>query len=63
MVKQCDVVFLAVKPYQITAVLQEVAGEVNTDRHVIVSIAAGVVIKAMEEVNSLAHPLDYLVSK
>ena len=43
-------VFLAVKPYQIKAVLQEVVNEVVIDRHVIVSIAAGVVIKAMEEV-------------
>ena len=51
-VQQCDVIFLAVKPYQVKAVLQEVTSSVRSERHVVVSIVAGVTLKALEEVKS-----------
>lgn len=47
-VKNSDVVFIATKPEYVSIVLQEVRG-VLEDRHIIVSIAAGVTIKTLEE--------------
>lgn len=44
-----DVVFLSVKPYQIQSVLNDVKGVIN-DGHLIISIAAGVPLQAMESI-------------
>lgn len=47
--QQCDVLFLAVKPQQMGAVLQELRG-LTTARHLVVSIAAGVPLARMSAV-------------
>ncbi|KAM9832233.1 LOW QUALITY PROTEIN: pyrroline-5-carboxylate reductase 3 [Neosynchiropus ocellatus] len=43
-----DVVFVAVKPHLVPPVLAEIAGRV-TERHVLVSVAAGVTLETLEE--------------
>ncbi|XP_058493650.1 pyrroline-5-carboxylate reductase 3 isoform X1 [Solea solea] len=43
-----DVVFLAVKPHLIPPVLNEIAQHV-TDRHIVVSVAAGITLATLEE--------------
>lgn len=48
-VTACDVVFFGVKPYQIRDVLREVSPKINVSRHLVVSIAAGVTTKSLEE--------------
>lgn len=49
MVQESDVVFICVKPYLVGAVLDELKGVV-TEKHLLVSVAAGVPIIFMEEV-------------
>ena len=49
MVKRSRVVVISVKPHILPTVLKEVAPHVTED-HLIVSIAAGVTIKTIEEV-------------
>lgn len=46
-----DVVFVAVKPHLIPLVLNEISQHV-TDRHTIVSVAAGVTLATLEEVSA-----------
>ncbi len=49
-----DVVFVAVKPHLVPPVLNEISQHV-TDRHIIVSVAAGVTLATLEEVSALAR--------
>lgn len=49
-----DVVFVAVKPHLVPLVLNEISQHV-TDRHIIVSVAAGVTLSTLEEVSALAR--------
>ncbi len=48
LVKECDVLVLAVKPQVIDKVLEAVAGDVDPKRHLVISVAAGVPVSAME---------------
>ena len=52
--READVLFLAVKPQQMPAVLEELSGVV-TARHLVVSIAAGVPLKAMTRLGASAR--------
>lgn len=45
-------IFLAVKPHLVPAILREVAPHI-TREHVVVSVAAGVTIATLEEVRSI----------
>lgn len=45
-----DVVFVAVKPHLVPHVLSEISQDV-TERHIIVSVAAGVTLATLEEVS------------
>lgn len=49
-----DVVFVAVKPHLVPLVLNEISQHV-TDRHIIVSVAAGVTLATLEEVSAVAR--------
>lgn len=46
-----DVVFIAVKPHMVPHVLNEISPHI-TDRHIIVSVAAGITLAALEEVSA-----------
>jgi len=48
LVERCDLVVLAVKPHLIKSVLEELKGSLTSDRHTIVSIAAGVYLEMLE---------------
>lgn len=52
--READVLFLAVKPQQMPAVLEELSSVVSA-RHLIVSIAAGVPLKAMSRLGASAR--------
>ncbi|WP_151549581.1 MULTISPECIES: pyrroline-5-carboxylate reductase [Corynebacterium] len=58
-VEGVDVVFLAVKPYMIVDVLEEISDSLNenTEDAIVVSMAAGISLAAMEEVVSAGTPL------
>lgn len=47
-----DVVFVAVKPHLVPHVLSEISRDV-TERHIIVSVAAGVTLATLEEVSDV----------
>ena len=46
----CNVLFLAVKPHQIAGILLEVRQSL-TEQQLIVSVAAGITVEAIEKVN------------
>ena len=46
---RCDVVFLAVKPHILPGVLNECGAHVDVDRHLFVSVAAGVSARFIED--------------
>jgi pyrroline-5-carboxylate reductase len=48
LVKTCDVLVLAVKPQVIDKVLDAIGGDVDPKRHLVISVAAGVPVVAME---------------
>ena len=48
--RRCNILVIAVKPHLVAGVLSEVTGEV-TKGHLVLSIAAGVTLADMSEVN------------
>ena len=52
--KSCDIVFLGVKPYGIISLLEQIKSEIS-EYQIIVSMAAGVTVKAMEEALDGSH--------
>lgn len=48
-VRSAEIIFVAVKPYQIISVLEEIKGELNENK-LIISLVAGVDLPALEEV-------------
>jgi pyrroline-5-carboxylate reductase len=48
-VKYADLVILAVKPFQIKEVVLGIKDELNSQKHVVVSVVTGVLIKDMQE--------------
>ena len=52
MAESAEVLFVAVKPQYVGAVLREVA-PVLTDRHIVVSIAAGVTLQSLKASSAL----------
>ncbi|CAG9466656.1 unnamed protein product [Pedinophyceae sp. YPF-701] len=47
--EQCDVIFLAVKPFYMAPVLEALAPHIDTDRHLVVTVAAGIEIADYED--------------
>ena len=54
--KNCDVIFIAVKPYGVTQVLREMRPSLSKDT-LVVSIAAGITIADMEEAAGRGVPI------
>ena len=55
---KCDTVFLAVKPHVLPSVLREVVDSVDIERHLFVSVAAGVPSNFIEEGMSCSKSLN-----
>ncbi|KAJ8049614.1 Pyrroline-5-carboxylate reductase 3 [Holothuria leucospilota] len=51
--KFADIIFLACKPYQIQDVAKEISADLSTERHLVVSCAAGLPMINLESVSIL----------
>ena len=56
-VKESDLVVIAVKPYNIVSILDEIKDHLRPDNHILVSVTAGVSIKEIQEHIGLQLPL------
>jgi pyrroline-5-carboxylate reductase len=52
-----DLIIIAVKPYNIVSVLEELKDHFNPDRHLLISVTAGVTIKKIQEVTGTKIPV------
>ncbi|WMX15841.1 pyrroline-5-carboxylate reductase [Aureispira sp. CCB-E] len=46
-VQQADIIIIAVKPYKVAEVLQEIRPALNPQKHILVSVATGITIQTM----------------
>ncbi len=44
-IKESDIIIIAVKPYNIVSVLEELKDHLNPDKHLLISVTAGVTIQ------------------
>lgn len=56
-VKDSDLIVIAVKPYNIVGILEEIKENLNPEKHILVSVTAGVTIKEIREHIGLQLPL------
>jgi pyrroline-5-carboxylate reductase len=48
-IQDCEIIILAVKPKQVSAVLTEIRDRINSDKQILISVATGVSINEIEE--------------
>lgn len=56
-VRESNVIIIAVKPYNIVSVLEELKDHLNTEKHVLVSVTAGVTIEKIRGIAGLNIPV------
>lgn len=56
-VKQSDIILIAVKPYDIFAVLDEIKGHIDPKKHLLISVATGVSINQILDVIKVSPPI------
>ena len=56
-VKQSDIILIAVKPYDIFAVLEEIKDHIDPKKHLLVSVATGVSISQILDVIKVSLPI------
>jgi pyrroline-5-carboxylate reductase len=56
-IKGSDIIIIAVKPYNIVSILEEIKDHLTPERQILVSITAGIPISKIEEVTGLAMPV------
>jgi pyrroline-5-carboxylate reductase len=56
-VNNSDIVLIAVKPYDIFTVLEEIKGHIDPKRHIVISIATGITISQIKEVLKTSLPI------
>jgi pyrroline-5-carboxylate reductase len=56
-VKGSDIIVIAVKPYNIINVLQEIKNHLNPEKHLLISVTAGVTISQIQEVVRISVPI------
>jgi pyrroline-5-carboxylate reductase len=56
-VKNSDIVVIAVKPYNIISILDEIKNHLQPQRHILVSVTAGVTIKEIQEQIKVQMPI------
>jgi pyrroline-5-carboxylate reductase len=56
-VKESDLIVIAVKPYNIVNVLDEIKEHLNPEKHILISVTTGVTISQMREVIRISAPI------
>lgn len=56
-VKNSDIIVIAVKPYNLTGILDEIRQSIDPERHILVSVTAGVTINEISENLNLKLPV------
>jgi pyrroline-5-carboxylate reductase len=56
-VRESDLIVIAVKPYNIVSILDEIKKDLNPGNHILVSVTAGVTINEIQEQIKVALPL------
>ena len=56
-IKESDLIIIAVKPYNIISVLEELKDHLNPDKHKLISVTTGVTISKIEEVVGTRIPI------
>jgi len=56
-IKESDLIIIAVKPYNIVNVLEELKDHLNPDKHLLISVTAGVTISKIEDVVGTRIPI------
>jgi pyrroline-5-carboxylate reductase len=56
-VKESNIIIIAVKPYNIMSVLDEIKNTLNPDKHILVSITAGIMINDIKNALNIPVPL------
>jgi pyrroline-5-carboxylate reductase len=56
-VKESNVVVIAVKPYNIVEVLEEIKGHLDPGKHVLISVTAGTTLSHIQEVIGISMPV------
>lgn len=61
-VKDADIIILAVKPWRIESVIDQIRGELDYDKQIIVSVAAGLTFEQLNAFLTKNTEYDYLVT-
>jgi pyrroline-5-carboxylate reductase len=56
-VKQSDIILVAVKPYDVFTVLDEIKDHLKPGKHILISVATGVTISQIQDVIKISIPL------
>lgn len=56
-VKQSDVILIAVKPYDIFTVLEEIKDHIDPKRHILISVATGITINQINDILKTSLPI------
>lgn len=56
-VNEANLIVIAVKPYNITNVLEEIKGHLNPDKHILISVTAGIPISQIRDVVGIQVPV------
>jgi pyrroline-5-carboxylate reductase len=56
-IKESDLIIIAVKPYNIVNVLEELKDHLNPERHLVISVTAGVTISKIQDVIGTSVPV------
>lgn len=56
-VKRSDLIVIAVKPYNIVSLLEEIKYHLNSEKHILVSVTAGIPISKIQEVIGISVPV------
>lgn len=56
-VEDSEIIIIAVKPYNIVNVLQEIRNHLNHEKHIIISVTAGITISQIQDVVGVSVPV------
>ena len=56
-INDSNLILIAVKPYNITDVLEEIKGHLNPEKHILISVTAGIPISQIQDVVRISLPI------